>query len=127
MGPYRQQVVSFLFFFAPYTAHIPLCALATILLIIAFNMSDMHQFIHILYHAPWYDVVVLIITCALTVMVDLVFAVAFGSLIALLLFTLRMYQTTETSTGTRSRTHTISYHDDLEQVIVFFVPNPTCA
>ena len=82
-----------LYFFAPYSSLIPLCALATILIIIAYHMSDMHQFMHIIYHAPWYDVVVLITTCTLTIMVDLVFAVTFGSLISILLFTLRMYQT----------------------------------
>lgn len=83
------------YFFAPYAGEIPLCALATILLVIAYHMSDMHQFIHIIYYAPWYDAAVLIITCILTVMVDLIFAVIFGSLIATLLFTLRIYQTSE--------------------------------
>jgi sulfate permease, SulP family len=84
-----------LYFFAPYASHIPLCALATILLIIAYNMSDLDQFVQIVYHAPWYDVIVLTTTCFLTIMVDLVFAVTFGSMLAILFFTLRMYQTSD--------------------------------
>ena len=86
-----------LYFCAPFAEQIPLCALATILLIIAYNMSDLDQFVQIAYHAPWYDVVVLLSTCLLTIMVDLVLAVTFGSLLAVLFFTLRMYQTAEFS------------------------------
>jgi SulP family sulfate permease len=85
-----------IYFFAPLAAHIPLCALATILLIIAYNMSDIDQFMQIVYHGPWYDVIVLLFTCFLTIMVDLVFAVTFGALLSILFFTLRMYQTSET-------------------------------
>lgn len=84
-----------LYFFAPYAAYIPLCSLASILFIIAYNMSDLHTYIYITRNAPWYDIVVLTITCMLTIMVDLVIAVTFGSLIAILLFTLRMYQTSD--------------------------------
>lgn len=85
-----------LYFFVPYASHIPLCAMATILLIIAYNMSDVDQFAQIISHAPWYDVIVLTTTCFLTIMVDLIFAVTFGSLLAMLFFTLRMYQTSDT-------------------------------
>ncbi len=84
-----------LYFFAPLAEHIPLCAIATILLIIAYNMSDIDQFMQIVYHGPWYDVIVLLFTCFLTIMVDLVFAVTFGALLSILFFTLRMYQTSE--------------------------------
>lgn len=84
-----------LYFFAPWASYIPLCALATILLIIAYNMSDLDQFVQIIYHAPWYDVIVLTTTCFLTIIVDLVFAVTFGSILAILFFTLRMYTTSE--------------------------------
>ncbi len=88
-------LILIIYFFAPLAAHIPLCALATILLIIAYNMSDLDQFMQITYHAPWYDVIVLLFTCFLTIMVDLVFAVTFGALLSILFFKLRMYQTTE--------------------------------
>ncbi len=84
-----------IYFCAPLALHIPLCALAGILLIIAYNMSDLDQFMQIAYHAPWYDVIVLLFTCFLTIMVDLVFAVTFGALLSILFFTLRMYQTSE--------------------------------
>ncbi len=86
------------YFAAPFLLHIPLCAIATILFVVAYNMSDLHQFCQILFHAPWYDTIVLLTTCFLTITVDLVFAVAFGSLIAILLFTLRTYQTNTNKT-----------------------------
>lgn len=88
-------LILILFACAPYASHIPLCALATILFIVAYNMSDLHQFMHIAYHAPWYDVAVLLFTCLLTILTDLVFAVTFGCLISMLLFTVRMYQTSD--------------------------------
>ena len=88
-------LILIVYFCAPLAAHIPLCALATILLIIAYNMSDLDQFMQITYHAPWYDVIVLLFTCFLTIMVDLVFAVIFGALLSMLFFTLRMYQTSD--------------------------------
>ena len=81
-----------LYFGAPYLLNIPLCVIATILFVVAYNMSDLHQFCQILFHAPWYDTIVLLTTCFLTITVDLVFAVTFGSLISILLFTLRTYQ-----------------------------------
>ncbi|MFA5998570.1 MAG: SulP family inorganic anion transporter [Candidatus Babeliales bacterium] len=79
---------------APHASYIPLCALATILFIVAYGMSDLHQFIHIAHHAPWYDAAVLIITCLLTIVIDLVIAVAFGCIIATLFTLIRLYQTT---------------------------------
>lgn len=82
-----------LLLFAPYAAYIPLCTLAAILFIIAYNMSDLHQFVQIVQRAPWYDVAVLFITCFLTVLVDLVVAVLVGCLIAFCFFFIRMYQT----------------------------------
>ena len=84
-----------IFFCAPLATHIPLCALAAILLVIAFNMADLDQFMQITYHAPWDDVIVLLFTCFLTIMVDLIFAVTFGALLSMLFFTLRMYQTSK--------------------------------
>ncbi len=87
-----------LYFGAPYLLNIPLCAIATILFVVAYNMSDLHQFCQILFHAPWYDTIVLLTTCFLTITVDLVFAVTFGSLISILLFTLRTYQTNTNKT-----------------------------
>ncbi|MEI8320420.1 MAG: SulP family inorganic anion transporter [Alphaproteobacteria bacterium] len=80
---------------APYAVHIPFCALAAILFVVAFNMSDIPHFTHIIRHAPWYDVCVLVITFLLTIFVDLVVAVSVGVIGALLFFCVRLYQTTD--------------------------------
>lgn len=76
--------------FAPLAAHIPLCALSAILFVVAYNMSEMHRFSHLLRTAPRADVVVLLITFLLTIFTDLVAAVNIGVMLAALLFMKRM-------------------------------------
>jgi SulP family sulfate permease len=76
--------------FAPLAAHIPLCTLSAILFIVAYNMSEMQRFSHMVRTAPKADVVVLIITFLLTILTDLVLAVNIGVMLAALLFMKRM-------------------------------------
>lgn len=76
--------------FAPLAAHIPLCALSAILFVVAYNMSEMHRFSHMVRTAPRADVVVLLITFMLTIFTDLVAAVNIGVMLAALLFMKRM-------------------------------------
>jgi SulP family sulfate permease len=78
---------------APLASHIPLCALSAILFIVAYNMSELHRFLHMLRTAPNSDVAVLLITFLLTVFADLVIAVNIGVLLACLLFMKRMSET----------------------------------
>ena len=75
---------------APLAAHIPLCALAAILFVVAYNMSELHRFTHMVRTAPKSDVAVLLITFLLTVFGDLVIAVNIGVMLASLLFMKRM-------------------------------------
>lgn len=75
---------------APLASHIPLCALSAILFVVAYNMSELHRFSHIVRSAPKADVAVLLITFLLTVFGDLVIAVNIGVLLASLLFMKRM-------------------------------------
>lgn len=75
---------------APYAAYIPMCALAAILFVVAYNMSDLHHFAHLVRSSPRNDVAVLLITFFLTVFVDLVIAVNVGVIMAALLFMKRM-------------------------------------
>lgn len=77
---------------APLAYYIPLCALAAILLIVAYNMSEMHHFYYMLRHAPKNDILILLTTFFLTVFTDLVVAVNVGVILALFLFTRRMSQ-----------------------------------
>ena len=75
---------------APWAAYIPLAALAAILFVVAWNMSEARHFIDILAHAPRNDKALLLITFSLTVFTDLVIAVNVGVLLASLLFMKRM-------------------------------------
>lgn len=78
---------------APLAAHIPLAALAAILFVVAWNMSEARHFIDLLSHAPVHDKALLLITFLLTVFADLVIAVNVGVLLAALLFMKRMSET----------------------------------
>jgi SulP family sulfate permease len=75
---------------APLASHIPLCALSAILFVVAYNMSELHRFSHMVRTAPKPDVAVLLITFLLTVFGDLVIAVNIGVMLASLLFMKRM-------------------------------------
>ena len=75
---------------APLAAYIPLCTLAAILFVVAYNMSEIHHFIHLARTSPKADVGVLVVTFALTVFSDLVVAVNVGVVLASLLFMRRM-------------------------------------
>lgn len=78
---------------APLALHIPLAALAAILFVVAYNMSEMHRFAHMVKTAPRPDVTILLITFLLTVFSDLVIAVNIGVILAALLFMKRMSET----------------------------------
>jgi SulP family sulfate permease len=72
-----------------WAAMIPLCALAAILVVVAYHMSEWRSFAGLL-RAPKSDVAVLLITFVLTVFVDLTVAVQVGIVVASLLFMKRM-------------------------------------
>ncbi len=83
-------LVAIVLLLAPLAAHIPLCALSAILFVVAYNMSEVHRFSHMVRTAPKADVAVLLITFAITVFGDLVIAVNIGVMLASLLFMKRM-------------------------------------
>lgn len=75
--------------FAPIVSQIPLAALAAVLIMVAWNMSELGHFLH-LFKAPRGDVAVLLTTFLLTVLVDLTVAVEVGMILAVFLFMKRM-------------------------------------
>ncbi len=77
---------------APLAKDIPLCTLAAILFVVAYNMSDVPHFIHMSKHAPRSDLIVLLTTFFLTIFTNLVVAVNIGVILAMLLFIRRMSQ-----------------------------------
>ena len=80
---------------APLAAAIPLCTLAAILFVVAWNMSEAKHFLHMVKHAPTADVAILLITFTLTVFTDLVVAVNIGVLLAMLTFLGKMAASVE--------------------------------
>lgn len=75
---------------APLVTDVPLAALAAILFVVAWNMSETPHFVRMVKRAPRADVAILLITFALTVLVDLVVAVNIGVILATLQFVRRM-------------------------------------
>ena len=88
-------LLAILLVLAPLAAKIPLCALAAILFVVAWNMSEARHFVQMARTAPGADVAVLLITFALTVFADLVIAVNIGVILAMLLFLRRMASAVE--------------------------------
>ncbi len=86
--------------FAPIAKQIPLAALAGILVIVSYNMSETHHFVAIL-KGPRSDALVLILTFGLTVLVDLTVAVQVGVVLASLLFMRRMAELSDVRMITR--------------------------
>lgn len=82
-------------FLAPLAADIPLAALAAILFVVAYNMSDVKHFKRMLKRAPRADIAILLITFLLTVFSDLVIAVNIGVILAMLHFMRRMAASVE--------------------------------
>lgn len=67
----------------PYAAWIPMPIIAAILFIVAYNMSEWREFLHICKTSPKLDIFVLVLTFVLTVVFDLVVAIAVGMVIHL--------------------------------------------
>lgn len=78
----------------PYAAWIPMPIIAAILFMVAYNMSEWRHFIKICKSAPKSDILVLVITFVLTVVFDLVVAIAVGMILAVILFMKRMADVT---------------------------------
>ncbi|HSP58928.1 MAG TPA: C4-dicarboxylic acid transporter DauA, partial [Halomonas sp.] len=73
---------------------VPMAALAALLFVIAWNMSEARHFVHTLKSAPLSDVAILVICFLLTVIFDMVLAVAVGIGLAAALFIRRMAELT---------------------------------
>ncbi len=74
----------------PYAALIPMPCIAAILFQVAYNMSGWRTVVKVWKHSPKSDVAVLALTFLLTVLFDLVVAIAMGLSLACLLFMKRM-------------------------------------
>jgi sulfate permease, SulP family len=80
---------------APLIGHLPMAGLAALLLVVAWNMSEVKHFGHVLRVAPRSDALVLVTCFVLTVVFDMVVAVSVGVVLAALLFMRRMAEITQ--------------------------------
>ncbi|MBO5412642.1 MAG: sodium-independent anion transporter [Clostridia bacterium] len=62
----------------PLASYIPMPIIAAILFIVAYNMSEWREFVAVIKTKKWNDILVLVLTFALTVIFDLVKAIAVG-------------------------------------------------
>ena len=76
-------------------AYLPMAALAGLLLMTAWNMSEARHFLRVVRHAPGSDVLVLLTCFSLTVLFDMVVAVTVGMGLAAVLFIKRVIDLTE--------------------------------
>ncbi len=83
-----------LLFLMPYAALIPMPAIAAILFVVAYNMSEWRRFVRTVKTAPKSDIIVLVTTFVLTVLFDLVVAIVVGLILAVFLFMKRMSEET---------------------------------
>ncbi len=74
----------------PLASYIPMPAIAAILFMVAYNMSEWREFVSIVKHSPKSDILVLVVTFVLTIVFDLVVAICVGLVLSTLLFMKRM-------------------------------------
>jgi sulfate permease, SulP family len=120
-------LVLIILFLAPLAVHVPLAALAAILFVVAWNMSEARHFVRMIRRAPAADVFILLVTFVLTVFVDLVVAVNVGVILATLHFLRRMASSVEVQEQTAQQLHEEFGHRGLTfppGVLVYRVEGP---
>jgi SulP family sulfate permease len=120
-------LVVIILFLAPLAVHVPLAALAAILFVVAWNMSEARHFVRMVRRAPAADVVILLVTFVLTVFVDLVVAVNIGVILATLHFLRRMASSVEVQEQTAEQLQEEFGHRGLKfpaGVLVYRVEGP---
>ena len=105
---------------APMLSYIPMSALAGLLIMVAWNMSEAPHFVHTLKVAPRRDVAVLLTCFTLTVVFDMVVAVVIGLLLAGVLFIQRIATLTSVTMVGREHQH----QDFGEDVVVYDINGP---
>src|SRR6195256_1555387 len=121
-------LLAVLLFAAPLAKNVPLSALAAILMMVAYNMGDWEEIPEILKLSKA-DIAVWLLTCTLTVVTDLTFAVEIGMLLAALMFIRKVSRTTTVSPVTKdyveaSRVHVLQGKDIPDYAIVYRIHGP---
>jgi SulP family sulfate permease len=112
-----------MFFLGKWAKLIPLSCLAGILVVVAYNMSEMRSFFSIL-RSSRYDVLVLVTTFLLTVLFDLTIAIEIGLVLAALLFMERMSKLSKISTIQDNEDLVENYRDLPKGINVYEINGP---
>ncbi|WP_313639931.1 SulP family inorganic anion transporter [Paenibacillus sp.] len=118
-----------LLLFAPYASSIPLAAMAPILMVVAWNMSERKEFIHLL-KIKTGDSLVLFITFLLTIFADLTLAVEVGLILAVILFVKRMGEVHLVAkvlpdpNSVKVEAHMVTESHDCPQIGIYTVEGP---
>ncbi len=91
-------VLAMMMLLAPLVSFIPLAALGAVLVVVCWNMAEFEAFRTIL-RGPRGDMVLLLVTFALTILVDLSVAIGVGVVLASFIFMHRMARAVEAETG----------------------------
>ncbi|MCB1538580.1 MAG: STAS domain-containing protein [Rhodospirillales bacterium] len=112
----------FMVVLAPVIAYVPMSALSALLLVTAWRMSHVHQFIHLVRSASRSDIAVTLACFGMTVAIDMVAGVITGMSLAILLFMKRVMDTTAVSHhhGADNRTE----YDLPDGTLLFHVEGP---
>lgn len=94
-------VILALLVLAPLLSWLPLSAMAALLLMVAWNMSEAHKVVDLLRHAPKDDIIVMLLCMSLTVLFDMVIAISVGIVLASLLFMRRIARMTRLAPSRR--------------------------
>lgn len=117
-------LLAILLFLAPIVSQIPLAGLAAILMVVAWNMSEVGHFIRLLKSPPG-DVAILAAAFLLTVFVDITVAITFGMVLASFVFMKRMSGASKTIPLThmyRERGHEFPERNDPDAISKREVP-----
>lgn len=120
-------IMLFMFFGMDLMQYVPMAVLAAILFLVAWGMSEVHHFVHI-FKLSSMDRYILILTCFLTVFIDLTVAIGVGVTLASLLFMARMSKAVEISNGPKEFERMNKEQDQLlnlsPNVEVFWIEGP---
>jgi SulP family sulfate permease len=121
-------LLAIVLFAAPLVKHVPLAALAAILMIVAYNMGEWREIPEILRHTKA-DIAVWLLTMTLTVITDLTFAVEVGMVLAALTFIRKVSRTTTVTRVTKdyvadSHVHILEGKDIPEYATVYRIHGP---
>ncbi|MGO1793141.1 MAG: C4-dicarboxylic acid transporter DauA [Oceanisphaera sp.] len=90
-------VLAALVLLAPLLAYLPMPAMAALLMVVAWNMSEAHKAVKLLKTAPVGDILVFLTCFSLTILFDMVLAITTGILVAAVLFVRDIAEMTKVS------------------------------